>query len=40
VGAAAVVIFLIIDAYGEGENPEDCPECVDMRLPIFSVPLR
>jgi hypothetical protein len=39
-GAAAVVIFLIMEAYGEPTFEEDCPECADMRLPILSVPFR
>jgi hypothetical protein len=39
-GAAAVVIFLIMDAYGEPSFEEECPDCADMRLPILSIPLR
>ena len=39
-GAAAVVIFLIMEAYGEPTFEEDCTECADMRLPILSVPFR
>jgi hypothetical protein len=41
VAAAATIIFVIMDAYtDESPGEEECPDCVDMRLPIFSLPLR
>jgi hypothetical protein len=39
VGAAAVVVFLIMDAFGEPAVEPQCPECTDMRLPILSIPI-
>ena len=40
VGATAVVLFVIMEAYGEREIVEECPDCVDMRLPLLSIPFR
>ena len=39
-GATAVVLFLIIEAYGEAEFEEECPDCADLRLPLISIPFR
>jgi hypothetical protein len=40
IGAAAVVVFLIMEAYGDPGFENGCADCVDMRLPFLSVPLR
>ncbi len=37
-GATAVVLFMIIEAYGEPPIVEECPDCVDLRLPVLSIP--
>ena len=40
VGVGAVVILVIMDAFGDPPIEENCPECADMRLPILSLPVR
>jgi hypothetical protein len=37
-GATAVVLFLIIEAYGEPEFVDECEDCVDLRVPLLSIP--
>ena len=37
-GAAAVVLFVIMDAYGEPDFPDGCTDCEDMRVPILTIP--
>ena len=39
-GAAAVVLFVIMEAFGERETTEDCPDCVELLTPLFSIPIR
>jgi hypothetical protein len=39
VAAAATVLFVIMDAFADETVVEECPDCVDMRAPIFSLPL-
>jgi hypothetical protein len=39
-GATAVVLFVIIQAYGEPEFEENCPDCADLRVPLISIPFR
>ena len=39
-GAAAVVLFVIMEAFGEREVEEPCEECVELLSPIFSIPIR
>jgi hypothetical protein len=39
-GATAVVLFVIIQAYGEPEFEEECPDCADFRVPLLSIPFR
>jgi hypothetical protein len=37
---AAVILFVIMEAFGENESVEDCPECVELMTPILSIPIR
>jgi hypothetical protein len=39
-GATAVVLFVILEAYGDAEPPEECPDCADMRVPLLTIPFR
>jgi hypothetical protein len=39
-GAAAVVLFVIMEAFGERETEETCEECVELLSPIISIPIR
>jgi hypothetical protein len=39
-GAAGVVIFVIMEAFGEPEFTEDCgEECVELLTPVISIPV-
>jgi hypothetical protein len=39
-GAAAVVLFVIMEAFGERETEEVCEDCVELLSPIISIPIR
>jgi len=39
-GAAAVVLFVIMEAFGERETVDDCPDCVELLTPLISIPIR
>jgi hypothetical protein len=39
-GAAAVVLFVIMEAFGERETVEECPDCEELLTPLISIPIR
>jgi hypothetical protein len=40
VGLAGVVIFVIMEAFGEPDFTEDCQDCVELLTPLISLPGR